>query len=255
MSPDVLIYQDYVHNNGILYRSLCDYYGHERVGFCDAQDIINGCLRNQIHLLIMPGGADLYYCEKLNGQGNQNIRTYVESGGNYLGICAGAYYGCREIEWGKNTNQEIIGPRELNFIDCLAVGPVNEFIRNHNIDHSWKNAVQLETDTDTFLCYYNGGSIFTDVEKDAHILAKYSELEGRPAAIIEKKVGNGHIILSSPHIEYSAADVQLTLYSLHNPFYEDELKIIKQLERYDTNRRYTFEGLLKRFSRDGTTSR
>ena len=198
----------------------------------------------------MPGGADLYYCEKLNGTGNQDIRQYIEDGGNYLGICAGAYYACREIEWGKNTGQEIVGPRELNFIECLAIGPVYEFIQNQNIDHSWKKAVQLEIEAENFLCYYNGGPVFVNIDEGTNILGTYTELEGHPAAIIEKKVGKGHVILSSPHIECGSSDIQQTLYSLNNPFYEDELKIIKKIERYDTKRRSAFESLLKRFNRN-----
>lgn len=48
---------------------------------------------------IVAGGADLAYCAQLNGAGNAVIRRYVSSGGAYLGLCAGAYYACRRVEF------------------------------------------------------------------------------------------------------------------------------------------------------------
>jgi glutamine amidotransferase-like uncharacterized protein len=41
-------------------------------------------------LLAVPGGADLPFCKALNGAPNERIRRFVEEGGAYLGICAGA---------------------------------------------------------------------------------------------------------------------------------------------------------------------
>ncbi len=86
----VLIYQDYIHNNYVLFRALQDYFGAEYVvDFVDAHDIIEkGILQKEsVKALVVPGGADLYYVEKLNGEGNRLIREYVEAGGIYLGIC------------------------------------------------------------------------------------------------------------------------------------------------------------------------
>lgn len=79
----------------------------------------------------MPGGADLPYCRHLDGEGNRLIRGapfaqparpplatvapyalgaiclpdflsaagYVEAGGSYIGLCAGAYYACSRVEF------------------------------------------------------------------------------------------------------------------------------------------------------------
>ena len=253
MGLQVLIYQDYVHNNGILHRNLSSYYGRDRVDYCDARDILNGRLGQDVYLLVMPGGADLYYCEKLNGDGNRLIYDYIENGGNYLGLCAGAYYGCRAINWGKETDQEITGPRELNFIDCVAEGPVWDFIKDKDIDKSWKSAAIIDfidNDDPALKVYYNGGPVFKKLkDPDAKVLAVYKELENKPAAIIEKKIGHGRVILCSPHMEYTPQDIEQTLYRHFNPFYEDELLLINQLEPYETYRNRSFNGLLSRFKR------
>ena len=73
----------------------------------------------------MPGGADLPYCTHLNGHGNSLIRGFVESGGSYLGLCAGAYYGCGHVEFELgNPSMEVQGPRELRFFPGTAKGSV-----------------------------------------------------------------------------------------------------------------------------------
>lgn len=197
--PEILIYQDYVYNNGALYAALADRFGHGMVGYCDAADILSGALDQSVRLFVMPGGADLYYCETLNGDGNARIRTYVGNGGSYLGICAGAYYACTAIEWAKDTDQEICGPRELAFYNGTAIGPVSEFLPN-GINGSWMHAapllyhdgqILLETRT-----HYEGGPVFS--ENAGSVLARY---QNGGAAIVECTHGKGRVILSSPHIE------------------------------------------------------
>ncbi len=44
-------------------------------------------------LVIFPGGRDLPYHQRLQGEGNARISHYVREGGRFLGLCAGAYYG------------------------------------------------------------------------------------------------------------------------------------------------------------------
>ena len=39
--------------------------------------------------IVFPGGRDSPYHDKLKGPGNKLIRRFVESGGWYLGLCAG----------------------------------------------------------------------------------------------------------------------------------------------------------------------
>lgn len=222
----ILLYQDYVHNNGVLHRRLVETYGHDNVRFCDARDIINGVLTKDVFLLVMPGGADLYYAEKLNGDGNRKIRAYVEQGGNYLGICAGAYYGASEIDWAKG---DIAGARELNFYDGKATGPVYEFIEGNDIAKSWQNIVDVTIDNEIYPALYDAGPVF-----DRPGLGQYSN--GRPC-IVKEKIGKGTTILCSPHIEYRPADLQAATYRNNNASQAwSEINISNFAKRYHAER-------------------
>ena len=53
--------------------------------------ILSGSLESN-NLLIIGGGYDLGYLEWLGEHGCLEIRKFVQSGGFYLGICAGAYF-------------------------------------------------------------------------------------------------------------------------------------------------------------------
>ncbi len=236
----ILIYQDYVHNNGVLFKSLSTLFPEHIVTFCDATDILGDVLDSSVSLFVMPGGADLYYCEKLNGEGNKVIRKYVEDGGNYLGICAGAYYACREIEWGKDTNQEIIGKRELNFVDCKAVGPIYEFIEDGDIEKSWDNITTIEMDGESFTTLYRAGPIFSENE-NVEVLARYSNLPKKPPAITLSAVGKGNVLLSSPHIEFNSETYNSVAYGRLNSSYKWQKSVA---EKYQDNDNQSSNGLL-----------
>ena len=97
-----------------------------------AADILQGALQHKStsthtaapRLLVMPGGADLPYCRHLNGPANDLIRQFVIEGGTYLGLCAGAYYGCSRVEFEVGTVLEVVGERELSFFPGTATGSV-----------------------------------------------------------------------------------------------------------------------------------
>jgi len=99
---------------------------HVQVKTVDARDIVESdeWHRNAL-VLVMPGGADVPYCRKLNGRGNDSIRSYVENGGSYLGLCAGAYYGCSRVEFEvEDPVLEVQGERELGFFEGSGRGSV-----------------------------------------------------------------------------------------------------------------------------------
>jgi glutamine amidotransferase-like uncharacterized protein len=206
----VLVYEDYVHNHAILHRRLGDYFGAGNVGACDADAILSGCLDDACALLVMPGGADLAYCEKLDGAGNAAIRAFVENGGAYLGICAGAYYACAAIEWAMGTAQEIAGPRELAFFPGMATGPAYELIEEGDIAKCWEGTARLDSG---ITVHYEAGPVFAETDDPAvAVLARYEDLPGRPPAIVSCAVGRGRAVLSSPHAENTGALLQARAY-------------------------------------------
>jgi len=172
-------------------------------------------------LLVMPGGADMGYCRTLNGEGNRRIKQYVQTGGCYLGLCAGGYYGCGRCEWevGKK-GMEVVGDRELAFFPGTCRGLAFPGFVYH--EEKGTRAAKLIVNGDALQngkhdlpehvrTYYNGGGVFVDAEKYAdkgvEVLAQYAEklaVDGgeAKAAVVYCKIGDGAAILTGPHPEY-----------------------------------------------------
>jgi len=213
------------------------------VRFCTNIMIADGCLEHA-KMIIMPGGADMYYCEKLNGRGNKIIRDFVNNGGSYLGICAGAYYASSALDWGCG---EISGSRELDFFKGKATGPIYDWIENKTsiYDGSWIKAVEIETNNrEAFLTQYNGGPVFEETADE--VIARYNTLENNPPAIINGTFGQGRYILSSPHIENFGHLLIDGLYKHHNKSYERERAEIDKLLEFETVQKQFFQSIVAR---------
>ena len=172
------------------------------------EQLITDSWETQAALLIIPGGADIPYAQALNGIGNQKIRSYVESGGSFLGICAGSYYGGEFVDFAKGTALEVQGHRELSFFNGVVRGPVlapydyqsNSGARAAQI--TWKDPLGFQENT-SFTVYYNGGGYFVgaSTKNQTRVLASY-DIGEEVAAIVECQVGSGRVILSGVHFEY-----------------------------------------------------
>lgn len=239
----IFIYDDGIHNNGALMATLHDTMPNHIVRYCTASMIINNCLDNA-QLLVMPGGADLYFCEKLNGIGNQKIKSFVESGGAYLGICAGAYYACSAIDWNMG---EIAGARELAFYDGMAIGPVFEWVEKPNdiYNGSWVSDASLKTKDGNSLTHYNGGPVFSEPKTENEtVLARYDSLPDSPAAIVCGTYGDGQYILSSPHIELYGDALTNGLYKHQNKSHGFEKETVTRLTPYRAQQQHLFKTLI-----------
>ena len=167
-------------------------------------------------LLVIPGGADLGYCQILNGEGNRRIRNYISKGGSYLGLCAGGYYGSQRCEFEVgNKPMEVIGSRELAFYPGTCRGAAYKGFEYRS--EKGARAVSLNVRDDvladvskTTVSYFNGGGVFVDAEKFAEegveILAEYADdinVDGGTgkAAMVLCKVDSGKALLTGPHPE------------------------------------------------------
>ncbi|KAJ5172520.1 hypothetical protein N7492_005113 [Penicillium capsulatum] len=175
-------------------------------------------------LLVIPGGADLGYARTLNGAGNRRITQFVRRGGRYLGFCAGGYYASKrcEFEVGDKT-MEVIGERELAFFPGTCRGCAFSGFVYHSEAGAraaelevFKEALSVGNVPTSFRSYYNGGGVFVDAPKlkdqGVEVLASYSaKLHVDPgegaAAVVYCKVGDGAAILTGPHPEFAAANL------------------------------------------------
>ncbi len=174
----------------------------------NANAVISGKWRDNAALFIMPGGADVPYDKALRGKGNQQIKDFVQTGGAYLGICAGGYYGSQKVEFAPGTPLEVTGSRELAFFRGTASGPA---LAPYSYDsNKGARAARLTLpngDLQHATIFYSGGSLFTanPLPKNTSVLARYQDLPNQPVAIIKTKVGAGTAILSGVHLEYDPA--------------------------------------------------
>lgn len=181
-------------------RQTCTTFGRllkHRVQLLTANEVIQGIWRADAALFIMPGGADLPYAAKLQGAGNHQIKTYVSTGGAYLGICAGAYYGAAYVEFDARGPLEVVGPRELAFFPGKAIGPV---LAPYRYD-SYQGARAAVLSGSRYL-YYNGGGYFENAHCCAQVMESYEN--GLPA-VIYLNYGSGRVVLSGVHFEYDPA--------------------------------------------------
>lgn len=168
----------------------------------------------------MPGGADLPYCAHLNGHGNALIREYVEAGGSYLGLCAGAYYACARVEFEVGTRLEVQGDRELCFFPGIAKGSAYKGFEYESERGAvaapvrfrrWRTQGQGDREWHTCRDYVNGGPLFysksgsvvginTRLAQGTEVLATYPE-HGHAAAALAVRVGLGMVALCSSHPE------------------------------------------------------
>jgi len=167
-------------------------------------------------LLCIGGGFDLGYLKSLQSEGCEQIREFVLTGGNYLGICAGAYFACESILFdGPDIVQ---GERPLRFFPGQAIGPVNRQFIYDSDDKAVAIEIRLDNNSRTYT-YLNGGCYFepNNSENQFDQIACYSHSTNgeqdellsvdNKLAIVECKVGLGKCLLSGVHFEFNAHDL------------------------------------------------
>ncbi|HPF78620.1 MAG TPA: BPL-N domain-containing protein [Alphaproteobacteria bacterium] len=203
MKKNIYIYSD----EGVGAFSLTavrDYFSSEKITLVTAEDIVKSGIPSDVDVFVMPGGADRPYMKKLNGAGNQKIKEYVKNGGVYLGICAGAYYGCDAIEFQKDTPHAICEDRELSLFNGTAVGCIPDIASRYDLTLNSASITNMEIDNHAHPVFYWGGCYFVPNDKaEFKIYSSYAESDGRPPAIISCRYGEGLAILSGVHFEVS----------------------------------------------------
>lgn len=198
----VLIYNDEgVSEKGIknTLRSVSHFLGI-KADFITAKDIIDKGIHAD--LFIIGGGADLPYAKLLNGKGNQQIKHYVQQGGCYLGICAGAYYASSYVDF-IGEGYEVKGERELAFFNGTAQGSLPELTNGYLYDE-YSQASQALVTLDNLpyeAFHYHGGCAFISENPNVEIISRYSK--NHQPAMICGQYGKGKFFLSGVHFEYN----------------------------------------------------
>lgn len=200
-------------------------------------------------LLAIPGGADLPYCAALNGAGNASIRRYVERGGAFLGVCAGAYYAAARIAFESVTPGAITGTRELALFAGTARGGLHELAAPYAIDHlrcAEVVRVRAPGSPRTLQALYWGGPEFIpDPGARFTPLLEYVTPDGRGAlAAVRTELGAGRVVLSGVHAEMTGSQFPIEVSRFADADFEHGMRISAELTRADPERQQVFDVLL-----------
>ena len=251
MRDKILIYRDYgCADVNTLEQGLKEYFEPKgcKIGFTDAAGIIkDNELNENVLAFFMPGGAGTPFRRKLEVLGNEKIRSYVRGGGIYCGICAGAYYACRQTVFEEDVPElRIVSECGLNLIEGRAVGTLYKElgIRPYAKDAASAAVVNLIwKDNEKHTAYYHGGPYFELAgEQDGEIMAVYDVGKKLPA-IVRHNYGNGKVIVSGVHFEDKGSVLQKTLHHLRLDS-EEAVKVAEKLMAGEISRQRLFNKIM-----------
>ncbi|WP_339743668.1 BPL-N domain-containing protein [uncultured Rubinisphaera sp.] len=170
------------------------------------EEIQAGALKNQsFDVLIMPGGMASAQANNLGETGRENVREFVNTGGGYVGICAGAYLSTTYRLWSLG----IVNARVWDLSHwARGTGMVNLCMSDSGCKVLAVPSKSVET-------YYGQGPLLVPGNSPDlpgyEVLASYeTEIakKGAPEgamtdahAIIRTMYGSGRVICYSPHPE------------------------------------------------------
>lgn len=151
-------------------------------------------------LFYVPGGDADYYYSQVSATGISKIQEFVQRGGIYLGICAGAEWACTSFYW-EGTRCSY----GLDLFEGTAVGPIDELHPwpDHGLTTiAWNDETASLTlpESNSEILYFGGSYFLSNRPQESLILGYYSDYESRPAAVYSP-YGNGHVLLFGPHPE------------------------------------------------------
>ena len=258
MRNKVLIYCDYGTSDITnLKRGLEEYFVPMgiNVGLTDAESIIKeNTLNEDVLAFVMPGGRATPYLEKLKILGNQAISDYVAHGGNFLGICAGAYYASRKVHFEEDIKEiSIIQECGLDILDAETVGTLYKelCISPYTADFNSMSTIPIRWKQDGekhFACYHGGPYFIPTPQSSMVVLAEY-DLPGKHLpAIVMQPFKEGKVLACGLHVESSGADLRRLMFSLRRDKNSAE-KVISALEKNERSRHLLFHKLLRQIDR------
>ncbi len=204
-AEDVLIYSDDgAWEPGIIaLENFYDYYSMSTKRIY-ADDINSGVIDSDCRIICFPGGYAYNYKKALTNKGLNAIRNYIDSGGAYLGICAGAYFASTEVVWEGFSYKYGLGLFQgstVGAIDSIAEWDQYSMTKIKTIDPKF-----APNDTLTnHVLYYGGPYFLSDSGFDFDTVSVWDEYNKLPA-IIKFTRGNGKVLLIGPHLEIEEND-------------------------------------------------
>lgn len=187
-----------------LLRILADENGF-RAARITSDDIRTGRL-DDFDVLIMPGGSGSKQAERLEEAGRRAIRGFVNSGGGYVGICAGSYLASSHYEWSLGLINARVWDRAHwdrggGDVRIRMTDPGRDLLgRGGSVEVHYNQGPLLVPDDESDLPGYEVLATFETEVADKG--AQPGAMVGTHA-IIRSLYGAGRVICYSPHPEVS----------------------------------------------------
>jgi glutamine amidotransferase-like uncharacterized protein len=164
-----------------------------------------GHMDQEADVVVFPGGSGGGQGEALGPEGRSAVRRFVEQGGCYVGVCAGAYLASADYPWSLHLLDAKVLDRKHW---ARGFGPVRLTLR-----HEAQEA--FATGSDHPQVYYHQGPLLAPAQRDD--LEDYRELAVFATEVRKEKVpggvmpgttamaagrfGKGYVLAVSPHPE------------------------------------------------------
>ena len=183
-----------------------------RVGVADISDGVLG----QFDMVIFPGGSGSKQAAALGKEGKDTVKEFVEAGGGYVGICAGAFLAASNYSWSLGISNH---KTFCETIDVPGIGRKSMWFRGGSapvtMELTDEGRTILGDFEGVFEVRYQNGPIMSPMGREglgsfrslAHFrseVSKYKPQEGtmiNTPAVIVGEFGNGRILCISPHPE------------------------------------------------------
>ncbi len=151
-------------------------------------------------IICFPGGDMYRYSQNLSDEGFEKIRKFVENGGNYVGVCGGAYFSSKKIIWQGNQ----IPMTTLGIFDGTTEGTIDEIVPYPQMDMCKvvitdnTHPITKEISKDQWILYY-WGPVLKPNNTEIQVLGKYDAVN--LPAIIAFEHGKGKVFITGTHPE------------------------------------------------------
>ncbi len=206
----------------------------DRMGFCkvrfvDERDILSKAL-DSMNVLLMSGGDTFAIAEGLGGEGSNQLRSFIEGGGLYIGSCAGAYLPLRSsmddlnqfnyIDLKiSNISRRLVEPERYSFerYACSSYGCDFVFhVVREDVVLEMVNGYRADGKKEMIAPLYGGPSMLPS--EDIEPVAVYKGFTKKTKFLVEEKLaektligniavakkamGKGHLYIFGPHFEH-----------------------------------------------------
>jgi glutamine amidotransferase-like uncharacterized protein len=168
-----------------------------------AQGINNGGLDGFLALYV-PGGDMYQYSLEISAEGRENIRSFVETGGGYVGVCEGAFFASESYAWSNPKHRCM--KATLGLLAGTAFGPTDALSCYPSYTMCKINIANnahfiVDSEPEGHWMFYDGGPAFAlRPAANAVILASYDE--SNDTAIVAFEKGLGRVVLIGAHPEF-----------------------------------------------------